>query len=95
MNEVKSKLEAYLMKNDILKANSEALWPIIMSNIVNLQERVKNKIQLKLEKFNESHCFLTQMNKFEALLEKEHEFKLVALVATSRVCKPKFSKILN
>lgn len=47
VNEVKSKLEAYLMKDDILKANREALWPIIMSNIVNLQERVKNKIKLK------------------------------------------------
>ncbi|XP_017284438.1 interferon-induced very large GTPase 1 [Kryptolebias marmoratus] len=87
INEVKSKLEAYLMKDEILKANSEALRPIIMSNISNLQDRVMDEIVQKLETFNESNCFVTQMNKFETLLAKEQQFKLLALVETSKSTK--------
>ncbi|KAM6932918.1 interferon-induced very large GTPase 1 [Xenentodon cancila] len=87
VNKVKSKAGAYLMKDDVLKVHAETFDPILMSNVGNLQERVMEQIMKKLETINEIHCSSTQLKKFESMLEEEQEFKLLALVQTSKSTK--------
>ncbi|XP_061575362.1 interferon-induced very large GTPase 1 [Cololabis saira] len=87
VNKVKSKAEAYLMKDDIFKVHAETFKPILMSNVSNLQEQVMEQIMKKLDTINEIHCSSTQLKKFESMLEEEQEFKLLALVETSKSTK--------
>ncbi|XP_047246847.1 interferon-induced very large GTPase 1 [Girardinichthys multiradiatus] len=84
VNKLKSNAESYLMTEEILKINSKIFWPILFSNINNLQERVIEEAMQKLETINESHCSYSQIKKFEKSVEKEQEYKLLALVETSK-----------
>ncbi|XP_069004213.1 up-regulator of cell proliferation [Embiotoca jacksoni] len=87
VNKVNSKAEGHLMKDDLLKMKAETFRPILVSNMENLQGQVTEEMIQKLDKVNESHCSSTQLDKFETLLEKEQEFKLQALVETSKSTK--------
>lgn len=84
VHKLKSKAESYLMSEENLKMNSETFMPMLLSNMSKLQERASEEVMQKLETINESHCSLTQIEKFETSLEREQEFKLVALVETSK-----------
>ncbi|PWA20168.1 hypothetical protein CCH79_00003845 [Gambusia affinis] len=84
VHKLKSKAESYLMSEENLKRNSETFMPMLLSNMSKLQERVCEEVMQKLETINESHCSLSQIGKFETSLEREQEFKLVALVETSK-----------
>ncbi|XP_043976588.1 interferon-induced very large GTPase 1 [Gambusia affinis] len=84
VHKLKSKAESYLMSEENLKRNSETFMPMLLSNMSKLQERVCEEVMQKLETINESHCSLSQIEKFETSLEREQEFKLVALVETSK-----------
>lgn len=87
VNKIKSKAEAYLMKDDLLKMHVETCRPTLMSNVDNLQDRVIEEITQKLETVTEIHCSSTQLKTFESMLEEEQEFKLLALVETSKATK--------
>ncbi|XP_071352965.1 interferon-induced very large GTPase 1 [Trachinotus anak] len=80
VDKLRSKVEAYLMKDDLFKVSTEKFMPILMSNMSDLQERVTEEIIQRLETIKESDCSATQLKKFETLLEKEQESKLHALV---------------
>ncbi|XP_034723788.1 interferon-induced very large GTPase 1 [Etheostoma cragini] len=82
---LRSKGEAYLMKENILKMN--IFRPILVSHLDDLQERVTEELIQRLGTVNESHCSLTQLEKFEALLEKEQESKLHTLLENSKATK--------
>ncbi|XP_012732903.2 interferon-induced very large GTPase 1 [Fundulus heteroclitus] len=84
VNKLNSKTESYLMTEETLKSNSETFWPILRTYMDNLQERVIEEIKIKLETIIESYCSFSQINKFEASLKEEQEFKLLALVETSK-----------
>ncbi|KAM4742414.1 interferon-induced very large GTPase 1 [Anableps anableps] len=84
VNKLKSKVESYLMTEEILKLNSETFRPMLLCNMNNLRDRVTEEVMQKLETINESHCSFSQIKKFETSLEKEQEFKLLALVETSK-----------
>lgn len=84
MDKLRSKVEEYLMKDDLLNGITEMLKPIFMCNISDLQERATEEIIQRLESIKENHCSSTQLKKFQTLLEKEQEMKLHALVENSR-----------
>ncbi|XP_054884907.1 interferon-induced very large GTPase 1 [Poeciliopsis prolifica] len=84
VHKLKSKAESYLMSEENLKMNSETFMPMLLSNMNKLQERVSEEVKQKLEAITESHCSLSQIEKFEILLKGEQEFKLAALVETSK-----------
>ncbi|KAM6988083.1 interferon-induced very large GTPase 1 [Tautogolabrus adspersus] len=79
---LRTKVDSYLMKEDPLKMNT--FKPILMSNLDELQERVTEEMKQRLETVTESHCSLTQLQKFETLLETEQHSKLHALLEKSR-----------
>lgn len=85
VDKLRSKVEAYLMKDNLLKMNT--FKPILMSNMDDLQECVTEEIIQRLGTVNESHCSSTQLETFESLLEKETESKLHALVENSKSSK--------
>ncbi|XP_029964779.1 interferon-induced very large GTPase 1-like [Salarias fasciatus] len=87
VGKMKSEVEAYLMENESLKANAETFRPIFFTNMCNLQDRVTEQMIQKLETISESHCSSTQLENFQALLEKEQESVLHALVEKSRSTK--------
>ncbi|XP_065816823.1 interferon-induced very large GTPase 1 isoform X1 [Labrus bergylta] len=78
---LRSKVDAYMMKEDPLKMNT--FKPILMSNLDELQARVTEEMKQRLETVTESHCSLTQLQKFETLLETEQHSKLHALLENS------------
>uniref|UniRef100_A0A3P9QHF4 GTPase, very large interferon inducible 1-like 2 n=2 Tax=Poecilia reticulata TaxID=8081 RepID=A0A3P9QHF4_POERE len=84
VHKLKSKAESYVMSEENLKMNSETFMPVLLSNMSKLQEIVTEEVMQKLETISESHCSLSQIEKFEASLEREQEFKLVALEETSK-----------
>ncbi|XP_014828291.1 PREDICTED: interferon-induced very large GTPase 1-like [Poecilia mexicana] len=84
VHKLKSKAESYVKSEENLKMNSETFMPVLLSNMSQLQERVTEEVMQKLETISESHCSLSQIEKFEASLEREQEFKLVALEETSK-----------
>ncbi|XP_053278545.1 interferon-induced very large GTPase 1 isoform X1 [Pleuronectes platessa] len=83
VDKLRSQAEAYLTKDDVLKERTETFKPILMSNMVDLQERVTEEITQRLATVGESHCSSIQVKKFETVLEKEQESKLRALVENS------------
>ncbi|KAK2847240.1 hypothetical protein Q5P01_010239 [Channa striata] len=83
-DKVRSRVEAFLMEDDLLKMNTETFRPILMNNVNDLQERTTDEIIERLETINESHYSFTQRKKFETLLEKEQEPKLHELVENSK-----------
>ncbi|XP_060928465.1 interferon-induced very large GTPase 1 [Limanda limanda] len=83
VDKLRSQVEAYLMKDDVLKERTETFKPILMSNMSDLQERVTEEITQRLARVGESHCSSIQVKKFETVLEKEQESKLRALVENS------------
>uniref|UniRef100_A0A8C4H1P7 GTPase, very large interferon inducible 1-like 2 n=1 Tax=Dicentrarchus labrax TaxID=13489 RepID=A0A8C4H1P7_DICLA len=88
VDNLRSKVESYLLKDDHLKMNT--FKPVLMSNMDDLQERVTKEIIEKLETVTENHCSSTQLNKFETLLGKEKESKLNALIEKSKTTKVLF-----
>ena len=78
VNKIRSKIESYLMKDDI--PNMNIFKPVLMSNMDDLQERVIEVMIQQLEVVIESHCSSTQLRNFETSLEKEQESKMQALV---------------
>ncbi|KAA8594318.1 hypothetical protein FQN60_005152 [Etheostoma spectabile] len=82
---LRSKGEAYLMKENSLKMNT--FRPILVSHMDDLQERVTEELIQRLGTVNESHCSKTQLEHFEALLEKEQESKLHTLLEKSKATK--------
>lgn len=84
VNKLKSKAESYLMTEDILKMNFKTFWPMLLRNMSSLQDRVTDEVMQKLETVIESHWSFSQIKKFEASLEIEQGFKLLALVETSK-----------
>ncbi|XP_040902463.1 interferon-induced very large GTPase 1 isoform X2 [Toxotes jaculatrix] len=84
MDKLRSKVEAYLMKDDLFKVSTETFKTILMSYMGDLQERVTEEIIQRLETVNESYCSSIQLKNFEILLEKEQESKLHALVEKSK-----------
>ncbi|KAM4566835.1 interferon-induced very large GTPase 1 [Odontesthes bonariensis] len=87
INKMKSKVDTYLMKDDLLKMDIKLFRPILMSNMVKLQNHMMEEIVRKLKAITENHCSLTQLKKFESLLEEQQDFKLLALVETSKSTK--------
>ncbi|XP_078102294.1 interferon-induced very large GTPase 1 [Sander vitreus] len=85
VDKLRSKGEAYLMKENILNMNT--FRPILMSNMDDLQKRVTEEIIERLGTVNESHCSLTQLEKYEVLLEKEQESTLHTLLENSKSTK--------
>ncbi|XP_029302642.1 interferon-induced very large GTPase 1 [Cottoperca gobio] len=85
VDKLRSKVESYLMKDNVLKMNT--FKPILMSNMDNLQEQVTKEMVQRLGTVNESHCFSTQLERFDTVLEKEQESKLHALVENSKSTK--------
>ncbi|XP_042342048.1 interferon-induced very large GTPase 1 [Plectropomus leopardus] len=85
VDKLKSKVESYLMNNNILKIN--IFREILMSNMDDLQGRVTKDIIQRLGTVNESHCSSTQLEKFETLLREEQESQLQALVENSKLTK--------
>nr|XP_019943536.1 PREDICTED: interferon-induced very large GTPase 1-like isoform X2 [Paralichthys olivaceus]XP_019943537.1 PREDICTED: interferon-induced very large GTPase 1-like isoform X2 [Paralichthys olivaceus] len=83
VDKLRSKVEAYLMKDDVLKERAETFRPILMSNMGDLQDKVTEDITQRLATVGESHCSSIQVKKFETLLEKEQESKVHALVENS------------
>ncbi|KAG7238739.1 hypothetical protein INR49_031255 [Caranx melampygus] len=84
MDKLRSKVDAYFMKDDLLNEITEIFKPVFMCNISDLQERATEEIIQRLESVTENHCSSTQLKKFQTLLEKEQELKLQALVEKSR-----------
>ncbi|XP_033486536.2 up-regulator of cell proliferation [Epinephelus lanceolatus] len=82
---LRSKVETYLMKYNLLKRNTFS--PILMSNMDDLQERVTEEIIQRLGTFSESHCYSTQLEKFDTLMKKEQESQLQALIENSKLTK--------
>lgn len=87
VNKFRSIAETYVMKEETLKMRSDKFMPILMSNIDNLQDRVTDEITERLEAVYESHYSSTQLKKFKALLGKEQESKVDALVEKSKTTK--------
>lgn len=87
VDKLRSKLEAYLIKDHLLKMHTEIFKPILMSNVDYFQEQTTKEIIQRLETVSESHCSSTQLRKFEALLKKEQESKLHELVEKSKLTK--------
>ncbi|XP_072248540.1 interferon-induced very large GTPase 1 [Leuresthes tenuis] len=87
INKMESKVNTYLMEDDLLKMDTKLFRAILMSNMVKLQNQMLEEIVQKLKAITENHCSLTQLNKFESLLEEQQEFKLLALVETSKSTK--------
>ncbi|XP_033971007.1 interferon-induced very large GTPase 1 isoform X1 [Trematomus bernacchii] len=85
IDKLRSKADAYLMKDNVLEMNT--FKPILMSNMDHLQEEVTEEMVQRLGTVNESHCSLTQLERFENSLEKEQESKLHALVENSKSSK--------
>ncbi|XP_074498176.1 interferon-induced very large GTPase 1 [Sebastes fasciatus] len=85
VDKLRSKVEAYLMKDKLLKTNT--IRPLFMNNMDDLQDRVTEETIQRLGTVNESHCSSTQLEKFETLLEKEQESRLLALVENSKSTK--------
>ncbi|XP_070825712.1 interferon-induced very large GTPase 1 isoform X1 [Chaetodon trifascialis] len=85
VDKLRSKIEAYLMKDDTLKMNT--FKTVLMSNMDALQEQVTEEIMQRLEVVNETHCSSTQLQNFETLLEKEQESKLKTLIENSKSTK--------
>lgn len=78
VDKLRSKVEAYLMKDDSLKMKT--FKPVLMCNLDDLQERVTGEIIQRLGVIGENHCSSTQLKIFENLLEKEEKSKLNALI---------------
>uniref|UniRef100_UPI0037E8AEFC interferon-induced very large GTPase 1 n=1 Tax=Semicossyphus pulcher TaxID=241346 RepID=UPI0037E8AEFC len=81
VDKLRTKVDSYLMKDNLHKLNT--FKPILMSNLDELQERVTEDIKQRLETVTESHCSSTQLQKLEAFLETEQDFKLHALLENS------------
>ncbi|XP_056229270.1 interferon-induced very large GTPase 1 [Seriola aureovittata] len=84
VDKIRSKVEAYLIKDDLFNVSTDTFKPILMSNMSDLQERATEEIIQRLETIKESHCSTTQQKKFEILLEEEQESRLHALVEKSK-----------
>ncbi|XP_049433197.1 interferon-induced very large GTPase 1 [Epinephelus fuscoguttatus] len=82
---LRSKVETYLTKYNLLKRNTFS--PILMSYMDDLQERVTEEIIQRLGTFSESHCYSTQLEKFDTLMKKEQESQLRALIENSKLTK--------
>ncbi|XP_026169277.1 interferon-induced very large GTPase 1 [Mastacembelus armatus] len=87
VDKLRSKVEASLTQDDLLKINTETFKPILMSNVDDLQERKTEEIMQRLDTVNESHCSSTRVKKFKTLLGKEQESKLLELVDNSKSTK--------
>lgn len=83
VDKIRSKVEAHLMKKDLLKINT--FKPILICNIDDLQERVTEEIIQRLGAANESHCSSMQLTLFKTLLEKERKLKLDALIENNKL----------
>ncbi|TWW77217.1 hypothetical protein D4764_12G0006070 [Takifugu flavidus] len=79
---LKSKVEVYFMNQDLLKNTS--FKPFLLRNVEHLQEQVTINLKEKLMAINENHCSATQLQTFEALLEKEQQSKLQAMIENSK-----------
>lgn len=79
---LKSKVEDYFMNQDFLKNTS--FKPFLLRNVEHLQEQVTINLKEKLKAIDENHCSATQLQTFEALLEKEQQSKLQAMIENSR-----------
>lgn len=87
MHKIRSKAEAYLIKDECLKMNTETFKPILMKSMNDLQEHTTEEIIWRLETANERHCSSTQLKTFETLLEKEEEAKQCELIENSKLTK--------
>lgn len=81
---IRSKLEAYWVKDHYLKMYSQTLKPVLLSNMDDLQEQVTEETIRRLVTVSKSHCFSTQLRTFRILLEKEQETKLCELIENSK-----------
>ncbi|CAK6968162.1 interferon-induced very large GTPase 1 [Scomber scombrus] len=88
VDKLRSKVETNFMNDDHLKMYIEKFQPILMSNMDDLQGQVTEEIIQRSETVTENHCSSTQLEKFEALLEKVQESKLHALVENNKSTKP-------
>ncbi|XP_062275554.1 interferon-induced very large GTPase 1 [Scomber scombrus] len=88
VDKLRSKVETNFMNDDHLKMYIEKFKPILMSNMDDLQGQVTEEIIQRSETVTENHCSSTQLEKFEALLEKVQESKLHALVENNKSTKP-------
>lgn len=79
---LKSKVEDYFMNQDLLKNTS--FKPFLLKNVEHLQEQVTKNLKEKLMAINENHCSATQLQTFEALLEKEQQSKLQSMIENSK-----------
>lgn len=87
VDKLRSKVEAYLIKDDLLKMYTKTFKPILMRNIDDFEEHTSKEIIQRLETVNESQCSSTQLSKFETLLKTEQESKLHELVEKSKLTK--------
>lgn len=87
VDKLRSKVEAYLIKDDILKMYTKTFKPILMCNMDDFEEHTTKEIIQRLDTVNESQCSSTQLSKFETLLKTEQESKLHELVEQSKLTK--------
>lgn len=81
---IRSKAEAYLMKDDLLKMHMETFRSTLMSKVDKFQEQTTEELMQRLDTASESFCSSTQLRTFETLLQKEQESKVHELLETSR-----------
>lgn len=84
MNKLRSKAEAYLMKDELHKTHRDTWKPILLSNMDDLQKQMTEEMIQRLESANESHYSSIQLKKFQTSLEKEEESKLQTLLERSK-----------
>lgn len=82
---LRSKVEAYLTKDDLLKMYTKTFEPILLHNMDDFEEYTTKEVIERLDTVNESQCSSTQLSKFETLLKTEQESKLYKLLEKSKL----------
>ncbi|KAM4628375.1 interferon-induced very large GTPase 1, partial [Polymixia lowei] len=85
VDNIRSKLEVYLVKDDLHKCYLDTYRPNIMNNMDEMQEQVTEEMIERLESAKENHYSSTQLRNFQILLEQGQESKLHVLVENSKL----------
>ncbi|XP_029025977.1 up-regulator of cell proliferation [Betta splendens] len=84
VDKIRSKSEAHLMNDDLLKMHVEMFRSVLMSHTDNFEEKIGQELIQRLETASESFCSSTQLRAFEALLENKQESKLHELLEKNK-----------
>nr|XP_057936698.1 interferon-induced very large GTPase 1 isoform X2 [Doryrhamphus excisus] len=84
VNKHQARVKAHLMGNKQLNAYAKMLKPILTSSMNELQEELTRMMMKKLDRINENHCYYSQLNRIETILEDAQNTKLHALLECSK-----------